>query len=106
MKLLIRCCHHHVPPNPVTLLDTSLLQEPTHLPHLALILHLGRTVQYGLQHWRTFWISCLVVEGVAVWLASWVVIFFHTVCTFGGALDCFSQTSTIWDTGSVFSSAY
>ena len=46
-----------------------------------------------------------MVEGVAIWRTSWVVIFFHTVCTFGGALDWFSQTSTIWDTGSVFSPA-
>ena len=49
-KLLIRCHHHHVPPNPFALLDTPLLREPTHLPPLALILYSDRTVQYRPQH--------------------------------------------------------
>ena len=48
-KLLIRCHHHHIPPNPFTLLDTPLLREPTCLPPLALILYSDRTVQYRLQ---------------------------------------------------------
>ena len=48
-KLLIRCHHHHVPPNPFTLLDTPLLREPTRLPPLALILYSDRTVQYRPQ---------------------------------------------------------
>ena len=50
MKPLIRCHHHHVPPNPFALLDTSLLREPTCLPPLALILYSDRTVQYRPQH--------------------------------------------------------
>ena len=49
-KPLIRCHHHHVPPNPFTLLDTPLLREPNRLPHLALILYSDRTVRYGPQH--------------------------------------------------------
>ena len=48
-KPLIRCHHHHVPPNPFTLLDTPLLREPTRLPPLALILYSDRTVRYGPQ---------------------------------------------------------
>ena len=49
-KPLIRCHHHHVPPNPFALLDTPLLREPTRLPPLALILYSDRTVRYGPQH--------------------------------------------------------
>ena len=49
-KLLIRCHHHHVSPNPFTLLDTPLLREPTCLPPLALILYSDRTVRYRPQH--------------------------------------------------------
>ena len=48
-KLLIRCHHHHVPPNPFTLLDTPLLREPTRLPPLTLILYSDRTVRYRPQ---------------------------------------------------------
>ena len=48
-KPLIRCHHHHVPPNPFALLDTPLLREPTRLPPLALILYSDRTVRYRPQ---------------------------------------------------------
>ena len=50
-KLLIRCHHHHVPPNLFALLDTPLLREPTCLPPLTLILYSDRTVQYRLQQY-------------------------------------------------------
>ena len=53
-KPLIRCHHHHVPPNPFALLDTPLLREPTRLPPLALILYSDRTVQYRPQHLSLF----------------------------------------------------
>ena len=60
-KPLIRCHHHHVPPNPFALLDTPLLREPTRLPPLALILYSDRTVRYGPQQ--------------PAWLASWIYSF-------------------------------